>query len=47
MSLISLAQGVTQQLDEGQLPLTSFGNEPFWLTIAKTCLLYTSDAADE
>jgi NADH-quinone oxidoreductase subunit H len=35
-----LSQGVTQELDEGQLPLTSFGNEPFWLTIAKTLFVF-------
>ena len=38
--LTVLAQGVTQELDDGQLPLTSFGNEPFWLTIAKTLFVF-------
>jgi NADH-quinone oxidoreductase subunit H len=40
MSLTVLAQGVTQELEDGQLPLTSFGNEPFWLTIAKTLFVF-------
>ena len=31
---------LAQELDEGQLPLTSFGNEPFWLTVAKAVFVF-------
>ena len=31
---------LAQELDDRQLPLTSFGNEPFWLTIAKTLFVF-------
>ncbi len=31
---------LAQELDERQVPLTSFGNEPFWLTIAKALFVF-------
>ena len=31
---------LAQEVDDRQLPLTSFGNEPLWLTIAKALFVF-------
>ncbi len=40
MSAITLAQDLAQTADDRQLPLTSFGNEPWWLTVGKAVFVF-------
>ena len=37
---MSVLTVLAQEVDDRQLPLTSFGNEPFWLTVAKAVFVF-------